>query len=262
MKTTQSIAPIMALGVAFGSSASAALINLTAANSSGGVNGALFTTTEIQSAGTGVIDPFVRLSRQGNNTTAEGFNANARPVMADVNSSPTFTHDLQLSMVSLVNVLGTNYYQFLLDINQNASDPLLSLDELEIYTRPTALLTASSTAALAGSALRYDLDAGADSTILLNYSLNSSGSGAADMFAYIPASAFGATTDYVYLYSQFGATGGAYADNDGYQEWASRSSTVTRVPDGGTTFTLLGLALGGIAMARRATSKSPAIMEN
>lgn len=257
MKSTQSIARIVALVVVSGSSASAALIDLTTVNSSGTVNGALFKTTEIQPTGSGFIKSFVRLGQSGNNTTAEGYNASARPVMDDVNTSPTFTHDLVLSTVSVVNISGLDYYEFLLDINQknSAGDSLLSLDKIEIYTRATALTTANTKLALTtGSTLRYNLDAGTDSTIKMDYNLNS-GSGSGDMFAYIPKSLFGLQTDFVYLYSQFGATA-PWIENDGFEEWAARNGTSRQVPDGGGTLALLGLALGGLGVVRRATSKS------
>jgi hypothetical protein len=184
---------------------------------------------------------------------ADGYNADARPVMPDVNTSGTFTHDIQLSSVPLVNRGGTLYYEFLLDINQQNSNPLLSLDKIQIYTRATALATADTLVALTGSStLRYDLDAGTDSELLLNYDLNS-GSGSGDLFAYIPQSVFGATTDFVYLYSQFGGKGGDFAENDGFEEWAVRTpGTVTNsVPDGGATVALLGLAIVGVEGLRR-----------
>jgi hypothetical protein len=230
-------------------------LNLTAGGS-GTLNGALFVTTDQQPTGSGVIQSFVRLSQSGNNTTAEGYNSSSSSLMPDVNTSNTFTHDIQLSSLSLVNIAGVSYYQFLLDINQNNNDPLLSLDELQIYTRSTALTDASTLANLqaAPSQLRYDLDGAGDAEILLNYNLNS-GSGSGDLYAYIPQTAFSgaAGTDFVYLYSMFGAKGGAYAENDGFEEWATVSSN--GVPDGGGTLVLLGSALTCIGAVRRLATK-------
>ncbi len=171
--------------------------------------------------------------------------------MADVNTSPQFTRDLQLSQVPIVN----GSYEFLLDINQTNANPLLSLDELQLYTRATALTTANTLVALTGSStLRYDLDVPADNEVLLNYSLNS-GSGSGDLFVYIPTSFFAGSTpnDYVYLYSQFGGKGGDYAENDGFEEWAVRTPGAT-VPDGGSTVLLLGAALSAMAFLRRRLS--------
>jgi hypothetical protein len=73
----------------------------------------------------------------------------------------------------------------------------------------------------------YDLDTGGDNWIKLNYRLNS-GSGAGDMYAYIPESSFvGLSPDgYVYLYSKFGQNNAA---NAGFEEWAVRTG-VSQAP--------------------------------
>ncbi|MEO6004940.1 MAG: hypothetical protein ABIZ04_03790 [Opitutus sp.] len=237
----------------------AASLNLTAPLASGLINGAYFTNTDVGSTGTGVISSFVRVQDNG---IADGYNATARPVMTDVNTSPTFTHDLQLIAVPIVvNPTGApagSYYEFLLDINQTAANPLLSLDSIDIYTRSTALATAAllSDLTAAPSVLRYSLDTGGQNEILLNYVLNS-GSGSGDLFAYIPVSYFAGalSTDYVYFYSMFGAKGGDYAENDGFEEWAVRTPTTpSKVPDGGVTVILLGGALLTVGMLRRRIS--------
>lgn len=215
--------------------AHATSLDLTAGGS-GTINGGFFITSNEASTGTGVIDSFVRVQDNG---VADGYNADARPVMADVNTSPTFTHDLTLSAVPVVVNPGTkigSYYEFLLDINQTAANPLLSLDKIDIYTRSTALSSASLLSDLTGSStLRYSLDTGVDSEILLNYSLNN-GSGSGDLFMYIPTSFFGPTTDFVYLYSMFGSKAG-YTENDGFEEWAVRKGDTPppSVPDSGAT---------------------------
>jgi hypothetical protein len=230
--------------------AMAADLDLTAGGT-GTINSAIFTTTDNQSTGTGVIQSFVRV--QDPNGSADGYNADARPVMQDVNTSPTFTHDILLSSVPEVTLGGIVYYEFLLDINQNTNDPLLSLDELQIYTRATAIADADDLLSLTSSStLRYDLDTAlVNNRILLNYNLNS-GSGSGDLFAYIPKSLFGAETDFLYLYSLFGEdNAGNYNENDGFEEWAVRTQTNTFVPDGGATVTLLGSALLGLSALRR-----------
>jgi hypothetical protein len=219
------------------------------------IDGAIFTTSNSQSTGTGVINSFVRLQQNG---SEEGYNANARPVMPDVNTSPSFTRDLSLTDVPTVLIGGVAYREFLLDINQTAANPELSLNELQIYQRATALTTANTLAALtaAPSALVYDLDTGTDDRIQLNYNLNS-GSGSGDLFVYIPNSLFSGTTGFVYLYSQFGqdlspnATGTMFSSNDGFEEWAVRTPGGTTVPEGGTVIAMLGMGLLGLAIAKR-----------
>ncbi len=240
---------ILALAaLATGVSAQATSLDLTSGTSSGMINSAFFIRTDAQSTGSGSLNSFVRIS--GNADLVEGYNADARPVMQNVNTSGTFTHDVILSSVTISNLSGINYYQFFLDINQKNSDPLLSLDKLQLYTRGSALGTASTLADLtaAPSVLRYNLDAGTDSEILLNYNMNS-GSGSGDLLAYIPTSMFGANTDYVYLYSQFGGKGGAYVNNDGYEEWAYRATTAP-VPEP-TAAALVGVGLVGWLVRRR-----------
>ena len=243
-----------AIVIAGSLSARAAVGDLTTAGSNATINGGFFQQVPSQSTGTGVIDPFVRISDNAN--VVEGYNATARPVMPQVNTSPTFTHDLQFSAVPQVtNPTGApagTYLQFLLDINQTAVNPLLSLHELEIFTRTGPLLVANTYSALSTNAVkRWDLDFGpqGDSLINLNYGLNP-GSGAGDMFAYIPLSAFAgvAANDFLYLYSAFGVPN---PNNDGFEEWATLRPGPS-VPDGGSTIALLGGALLFLAgLARR-----------
>ena len=217
----------------------AATLDLTTAGSSGTINGALFQQVGPQPTGSGVIDSFVRISA-ANQSVVQGFNTDARPLQFDENTSATFTHSLLLSSLATVNVAGTNYYQFLLDINQTANEPLLSLDQLKIYVEGSGNI-----ATLAGlTNLVYNMDAGIDSFIKLNYSLNS-GSGSGDMFAYIPTSVFTGGT-YVYLYSQFGSN---FGNNDGYEEWAAVRGT-TAMPEPGSLF-LMGSGLMGLALWRQ-----------
>jgi hypothetical protein len=224
----------------------AATIDLTTLNSSGSANGGFFKWIPSQSTGSGVIDPFVRISDNG--SIVEGYNADARPVMDHVNTSPTFTKDIQFSAIpQVVNPAGAaagTYLEFLLDINQTKESPLLSLHEIEIYTRTGKLAVANTYASLTGNATKkWDLDLGADgnSVIELNYALNS-GSGSGDMLAYIPLSLFGGVlpTDYLYLYSAFGNPNG---NNDGFEEWAVRTGPTVPAPDSGSTVAMLGAAL-------------------
>lgn len=221
---------------------SAMALDLTAGGS-GTVNGAFFTTTDNQSTGTGVIQSFVRVQDNG---MADGYNTSARPLLYDENSSPQFTRDLPFSAVPIVNIGGTNYREFLLDINQQGASPLLSLDKLEIRVASSGGLT--GTWGTFGTQV-YSLDtASVDNVILLNYGFNS-GSGSGDMFAYIPDAVFG-NAQFVYLYSLFGATGGAYAENDGFEEWAVRSTQTLPVPEPGT-YAMMIAGLGVIAYTAR-----------
>ena len=217
------------------------VLNLTASGSSGFVGSAFFQQVPNQSTGTGVIEPFLRLQAID---TEQGFNTSVNGVLD--NKDGIWTHPLLLSAVPIVNLSGTNFYQVLLDVNQvNAGDKkFLSLDQLKIYQEATG-----SISTLAGlTNLRYNLDASdAGNYIKLNYDLNP-GSGAGDMFAYIPTSLFSGSNQYFYLYSQFGSN---FAANDGFEEWATVGVSAP-IPEP-STYALMfaGLAAVGFMTRRR-----------
>jgi len=231
---------LMALFVALlASPASATILDLTAAgtcptptNTAGcSINGAYYNQTTEQSTGTGVIEPFVRIQA---NTNESGINTDG-PYTLDEKTG-TWTHSTLVSDFGAITPFAgssTQYVRFLLDINENSgsSNELLVLNQLKIYTSATANL---NTVALLGSSatLRYNLDAGTDSSVLLNYDLNS-GSGSGDLTVYVPASLFAGTgSQYLYLYSQFGCItnvttcagqgtfSAGYDSSDGFEEWA------------------------------------------
>ena len=220
------------------------MIDLTTSGATGSINDALFYEAHAASTGSGVIDSFVRIAT--NDAIEEGYNTGYRPLEFDENSSPTFTHNLLLSDVPIVNLGGTDYREFLLDINQNKSGDgrLLSLDEIEIYLSDVANRTGYSSGW--GDPI-WELDDGANNWIKLDYSLNT-GSGSGDMFAYIPNDLF-AGGDYVYLYSQFGVN---FANTANFEEWAVRTGADaphTPVP-GAVLLGILGLGVAGWKLRR------------
>jgi len=228
------------------------LLDLTSVGSEGWVNDALYQTSDLRSAGTGVIESFVRILR-ANQDTVQGYNTDGRPLEFDENSYPQFTRQLPLALVPIVyktpegGGADVAHYEFLLDINQKGAegrddDPAwdLSLDKLQIAVWGSGDLIGYSTIFAYPI---YDLDSApdGDTRIILNAKINS-GSGQGDMFAYIPCSLFPAdpTGQYVYLYSLFGE-GGVIPNNDGYEEWAVQlpfSLTLTLLsPNGNDTLT-------------------------
>jgi len=220
---------------------SAPTLDLTTEDSSGYINEAYFVQVDPQPTGTGYISSFVRIS--SNQEVEQGYNTDARPLKFDENSSPEFTRSLKLSDVPVVN-FGIDYRQFLLDINQTGTNPHISLDALEIYLGSSGAVTGYSESPSNLGTLIYDLDAGSDNWILLDYSLNS-GSGSGDMFAYIPDSLF-VGGEYVTLYSMFGVNA---ANNDGYEEWAVTGEQSV-IPAPGAIL-LCGIGVSIIGLFRR-----------
>ena len=225
----------------------AALLDLTAAGASGTINGGYFLQVPDQSTGTGVIEPFVRIQANG---TEQGYNTSNNAVPFDEKTG-IWTHDLLLSAVPTKDIGGTIYREFLLDINQTRGGTFLSLDELQIYRGSTTSPNTTNVGSL--GTLVYDLDIGVDgeSYIKLNYLLNP-GSGAGDMFAYIPETAFAGAgpNDYVYLYSLFGSN---FPSDDGFEEWAIVGTSVP-VPIPAAAW-LLGSGLLGLVAIRRRVKK-------
>lgn len=95
------------------------------------IDGALLTLEDqTSSAGTGVIASFVRVQATG---TEEGYNTDGALVYDEI-TSDTFTHSLHLRDVPIKTINGVKYFEFRLDINQTNANPLLSLNELKLYT--------------------------------------------------------------------------------------------------------------------------------
>ena len=225
-----------------GAGARGAVIDLTT-NETGSANGALFQRADFRPAGTGFINSFVRI--QTNDGVEQGYNTSGRPAPFDDNNAVPFTRNITFGQVPTVSFNGTDYKEFILDINQNNAHPLLSLDMIKVFTSTTGSQTTTNVSSL--GTLRYDLDAGGDNEVLLDAS-RTSGSGQGDMFLMVPVSAFGSTasSDFVYLYSLFGQNN---PNNGGFEEWAIRESTaLVPLPPGAWAGVW---TLGAIALLRR-----------
>jgi hypothetical protein len=197
----------------------AAVVDVTAHGSAGMANGAILQQCDAQPTGTGVIQSFVRVQATG---VEQGYNTDARPLQFDENKSPQFTRSLPFANVPTVTVNGVAYRQFLLDINQKSSSPLLSLDELRVYVGTAPNLTGyAADHTLAGMSPLFDLDGAGDVTVKMDYRLNS-GSGSGDVFVLIPDADFATAPagGFLYLYSKFGVTWGA---NSGFEEWSVKT---------------------------------------
>jgi hypothetical protein len=192
-------------------------------------DGVIFSTdVTTVGAGTGLIEPFLGIQAQGNNTTEQGFNTDFRPVPLDANSSTNFTHSLALADVPIEIINGIAYYRFELDINEpNTDTNLLSLDNVQIYQANSGNLSAFSTGvnpaggtfSLTGATLVYNLDAGSDFFIGLDGNLQPGSGNTVDMSMLIPVSEFDQSLEFVYLYSAFGFQGGQWNADSGFEEW-------------------------------------------
>lgn len=225
MKTALIVAALC--GIA--SSATAATVDLVN-NGFGSIGNAVFVRADNRSAGTGVIQSFVRLQ---NTPNEQGYNTSGRPVQFDENTSPQFTRNLTFGQVPTVIgngqfglANGVAYKEFLCDINQTNANPLLSLNRVRIHLDSQGSLTNLNN--FTSTSTIYDM--GTTNDVQLNYTLNT-GSGQGDFAMYIPVSAFGAATNstFVYLYSQFGLTQG-FECNDGFEEWSVQSAQSLVVP--------------------------------
>lgn len=247
--------------------------------------GALWTVTTTQPTGSGYIDSFVRIQDAGgaDSNIVDGHNTSTAQAnyLNDEKPGDAFTHDVLSTDLQTTKIGSTDYYRFLLDINQTGSDPLLSLSGLQICTAGAGGDTFDGTCAdNTNSFMKYDLDGSAanfpdaqpndpnynnyvpQNNVLLDYSKNS-GSGSGDLWVYIPKttlfpSGINGNNDYLYLWSQFGLPK-PYDNNDGYEEWAfmhkgngPNEFQPLGTPEPATLVMLgTGLLLGGGAIRRR-----------
>ena len=219
-------------------------LNLVTPGASGTINGAFFEQINPSSTGTGVINPFLRVSNLGNETFEAAYNTSgnlAAPFGQHGGPNP-YNKDLLLSEIPVVFANSVLSYQFLLDVNESGNnstaasiDNKLTLNQLQIFRSSTPGQTAGTIGPNGVLAVgptfgtpvwEMNVGGGIENGVVLDYGLNT-GSGSGDMFVYIPVSDFeSASGDYVILYSHFGTPPGVFGTDGGFEEWA----TLTGVP--------------------------------
>jgi VPDSG-CTERM motif len=208
---------------------------------SGMANGAQFFAADPRPTGTGVIDPFLR---EQNNGSEQGINTSIPMPPFDDKPGP-FTHDLLVSQLMPTMFMGTSYYMFSLDANQEHNGPI-SLINFELFvTTGAPISTAAGLMSLVSSGTPSFNMNGGGSQFRVDIT-SQTGSGSGDMFVLVPVSDIG-TSGNLYLYAQFGAdaNGNGFPSDDGFEEWSASEGTPTNggVPDGGSTVLMLGGAL-------------------
>jgi hypothetical protein len=182
------------------------------------------------------------VSRVDSGGVEQGYNTTAKGLDFDEKRIPR-SRGITLSQVPVVTINGVAYREFILDVDQKAASPLLSVDQVRVYVAGRSDLTGYNprTGKLAGHAPVFDLDAKRDVSLVLNARLNR-GRGSGDLSLLIPDSAFAGADpkSFVYLYSQMGATRGASA-NGGFEQWSVRPAPApTTTPTPPATSSLSG----------------------
>jgi predicted outer membrane repeat protein len=222
-------------------------------NSTAVIGGAIFTTDFTQPTGTGVFDPFLSIQANG---TEQGYNTSAG--VMDTKREPQYNHEIRVSDLNAVYIGSTQYYSFLIDINEPNGGPksLISLDMLQIYTSTKAGQTTTNLSEL--GTLRYSLDVPTDSYI--RYDDANSGSGQGDIAFFIPVSYFAgaSSSDYVYMYQKWGTNLQANTmTQGGFEETAIyRITAVPEVSSFAPLAGVLGMVVGVTHFRRRRTAKA------
>jgi hypothetical protein len=211
--------------------ADATVVDLsTSLSATGSINDALFFASDQQPAGTGFIDPFLRVQAS---PTEQGYNTDGGFPFDDKNPH-NFQHSLLLSSLMQFDINGTEYFKFMLDANQSGtSNHLFTLTQLQIYTANSGSLLPTSLnpdGTIALGSLVYNMNAGGTTNTVIT---TATGSGKYDAVVYIPVSLFNLSDKFVYLY--FAGQG-----NGGFEEWTAATG-VNPVPEASTFFPIIGL---------------------
>ena len=174
------------------------------------INEGIFSTALTGFYDTGNLTQWYGLQNHSNNTfTQSAYNYDGRtPLPFDEKNLGNAVPLLQIGNLSLVDINGSSYAEFVLDITEEKD--MLSLDtfKLFVYDDPFTSPYITSTSQLNElGTLVYDLDASADYSILIQDRGPSRSS--EDLSVFVSADAFNSHADSskVYLYTEFGNVG-------------------------------------------------------
>src|SRR5947207_483407 len=223
---------IAAAALLLATSAHATIVDLTtSANASGDINGALFFASDQQAAGTGFIDPFLRVQAS---PTEQGYNTDGGFPFDDKNPH-NFQHSVLMSSLMQFDINGTEYFKFMLDANQSGnSNQTFTLTQLQVYTSNngssmTTAINPDGTLALGTLAYNLNPGGGTSNSVLTT----ATGSGKYDAIVYVPVSDFNLNNKYMILY--FAGQG-----NGGFEEWTVATG-IAPIPEASTIFPIIGL---------------------
>src|SRR3954447_8259768 len=142
-------------------------VDLTFDGASGTINGGIFQTSQVQPAGTGTFNSFVRIQHTG---TEQGYNSDTAP---QFDEKASFDHSILLANIPIVfgdgaggAEEGVSCREFRLDLNETTPGSFISLDKLQIWQEESGSLTnftpGSGFAGSHTNLLVYNLDAGSN----------------------------------------------------------------------------------------------------
>jgi hypothetical protein len=235
------IGALSAVLLSLGTAAGAGVLDLSSGlPASGNIGDALFFASDQQAAGTGFIDPFLRVQGNGKGTFEQGYNTDGGFPFDDKHPH-NFQHSLLLSSLAQFNVNGIEYFRFMLDGNQSgkgSTNHTFTLTQLQLYTSndpAQATTTFNPDGTLPLGDLVYDLNPGGGTSNSVK--TTATGSGKFDAIVDVPVSDFNTSDKYVYLY--FAGNG-----NGGFEEWTAATG-VSQIPEP-SSLTLVSVTLAAL----------------